>query len=456
MSSYDQYVEIENQLAEAMIEEVASNEIIKEALQEIGIQVRNKILNPIKQVVSRARSVGELPDNYKKTIEVLAFRHSEEGRQFGAIKLTIPHAENILASIDKVNELLDEFGFIIENIMTIQTAEEAARLIKTLNDLCGCYMEHLHDLHSTQFAKLESMIFPTPEEFDMRISWVELGMPPQYTRSFGIATQKNKDLIAHEDLINNQYYRISGKSIFATLSIKKRFEIMTKELDRHIFLYTRLKNTLTLLQKDPDKNNVTLSNQMDELRQQINAVENQLSILIAKFQYYKIPVDKKSREKIATYAKRYQTNFEKLAKRPLSSHAFLPLIAGPSGSTARFLITLQDIGAFWREGFFDINRAQIISNCIMGFFIMAGHHSYVEIGEIYNRLLDYVAIEHPEQCQSELSAMQVDQFADGKSQGVLAQKLPYYKMGDYPSFLHPSYKENLIHKLRFPLPRKGG
>jgi len=73
------------------------------------------------------------------------------------------------------------------------------------------------------------------------------------------------------------------------------------------------------------------------------------------------------------------------------------------------------------DGTFDFDLTQMITNCLMAFLVHAGHHSVVEVAECYNRLLDYIAIDHLEQ--------------KGPSPTMVESLLPYFRIGSYHSFL---------------------
>ena len=153
--------------------------------------------------------------------------------------------------------------------------------------------------------------------------------------------------------------------------------------------------------------------------------------------YYKIPLDPSSRQDIAYYAERFKTSFQKLAGN-------LPLVASVSGSSARAIIALQDSRCFNTNQRFDLDKAQIFSDCFMAFYVRCGHHSLSEVAEVYNRLLDYVAIELPSQLPS---SMQVSNCYDKSymlDPDVMERKLPYYVYGDYASFFHLSYREAMM------------
>lgn len=141
---------------------------------------------------------------------------------------------------------------------------------------------------------------------------------------------------------------------------------------------------------------------------------------------------------LATGKNSSQTWFEKLAFNKKTSKT-LPLIASASSSTARLLITLQHLGAFTGvDNQFDIDKAQLFANCLMGYFVYCGHHSVVEVMEIWNRYLDDLVLRHREQLSSVLSPSTPSTTAYFDDPEAVERKLPYGKIGDHASFLHPS------------------
>lgn len=140
--------------------------------------------------------------------------------------------------------------------------------------------------------------------------------------------------------------------------------------------------------------------------------------------------------------------FEKLAtEKESTSGKPLPLIAGLSSSSARLLITLLHLNAFDKnDKSFDLDKAQIISNCLMGYFVFCGHHSFVEVIEIWNRLLDYTAIYHSDKLPKNIFSV-IHSANSQTNDFIVEQTLPYARIGDYHSFLHESYANSLVQKM---------
>ena len=135
--------------------------------------------------------------------------------------------------------------------------------------------------------------------------------------------------------------------------------------------------------------------------------------------------------------------FQKLA-REKESFQPLPLIASVSFSASRSLITLLHLGAFNQSDAekFDLKKVQIYANCLMGYYVFCGHHSVVEVMEVWNRVLDYVAIYHPEQLPSEIFPKTPSEQPYG-NQITVEELLPYGHVGNYKHFLHKDYAEHI-------------
>ena len=104
----------------------------------------------------------------------------------------------------------------------------------------------------------------------------------------------------------------------------------------------------------------------------------------------------------------------------------LPLVATASGTTARTLIALQDLGAFsTREGAFVTEMTQYVSSALCGTIVHGGHHSVLEVAEMYNRLLDHHAI----------SILESRLVTPGVSIGSVEESMPYYRTGDSSTLL---------------------
>ncbi|GEM_PF-3735319 len=248
------------------------------------------------------------------------------------------------------------------------------------------------------------MIFPTNEESDMRCPRSEKMLAITY----GIGTELNKDLVSKDTEVKGCF---SGKAKFFIPSTEKRFEMLINQFD-------------------------ALSNNDSQAK---NALADKLN-------YYGIPLNKADRESSSVYAKRHMPWFKKLSKE--NGTDSLPLIASTSSSTARLLITLLHLDLFNKpDESFDLDKAQIVANCLMGYFVFCGHHSFLEVIEIWNRLLDYMAIYHADKLPKHI-------FTANSSHKLyieaplVERALPYARIGDYRSFLHTQYERIILERAK--------
>lgn len=142
------------------------------------------------------------------------------------------------------------------------------------------------------------------------------------------------------------------------------------------------------------------------------------------------------------------TWFEKLANQSHLEKPSLPLVASASNSTARIFIMANGINLFQKEnGLFDLDKAQIFANCVMAYLVYCGHHSFFEVAEIWNRQLDFVAIEHPEQLPENIIPSTPSMKPYMHEPEIIERKLPYAEAGSYSRFLHPSYAKSVIQNM---------
>lgn len=77
--------------------------------------------------------------------------------------------------------------------------------------------------------------------------------------------------------------------------------------------------------------------------------------------------------------------------------------------------------------------------------MFCGHHSFLEVMEMWNRLLDYVAIYHPDQ----LPVGTFPTFPSNQpymDNPCVEESLPYGRVGDYRHFLHASYADTVLER----------
>ncbi|KTD63970.1 hypothetical protein Lspi_1489 [Legionella spiritensis] len=160
--------------------------------------------------------------------------------------------------------------------------------------------------------------------------------------------------------------------------------------------------------------------------------------LSGKARFFILPVEHRSR-----------TWFEKLADQSPVDKPAIPLIASPSNAAAKSLIMAQGMDLFLKtNGLFDLDKAQIFANCLMAYLVYCGHHSVLEIMEIWNRQLDFVAIERPEQLRVGIIPSEATTLPYMEETGAVERKLPYAVVGNYSKFLHPMYADEVIQRTK--------
>ena len=160
----------------------------------------------------------------------------------------------------------------------------------------------------------------------------------------------------------------------------------------------------------------------------------------------------KARFFILSVEHRSRTWFEKLADQSNVGKPALPLIASPSNATAKSLIMAQGMDLFLNpDGLFDLDKAQIFANCLMAYLVYCGHHSVLEIMEIWNRQLDFVAIERPDQLPIGIISGEATMMPYMEETDAVERKLPYAVVGNYSNFLHPMYVEEVIQRTKHQL-----
>lgn len=139
--------------------------------------------------------------------------------------------------------------------------------------------------------------------------------------------------------------------------------------------------------------------------------------------------------------------FEKLADQSSFNKPCLPLVASPSNATAKNFIMAQGLKFFNDEqDLFVLAKAQIFANCIMAYLVYCGHHSFLEVAEIWNRQLDFLLIEKPKQLPTDTTTPGSTKLPYMNDPNVVEKKLPYAKIGDYASFLHTSYADSVMER----------
>ena len=143
---------------------------------------------------------------------------------------------------------------------------------------------------------------------------------------------------------------------------------------------------------------------------------------------------------------RIKTWFEKMADQSRFNKPSLPLIASPSNAAAKSFMMVNGMGLFLdpQSGLFDFGKAQIFANCVMAYLVFCGHHSFLEVAEIWNRQLDFVVIERPGQLPAGVIPDVAADVPYIRAPDAIERKLPYAIIGEYSRFLHHLYADEVI------------
>jgi hypothetical protein len=261
-----------------------------------------------------------------------------------------------------------------------------------------------NQMRSANFAKIKQSIMPTKDEEAIRTPRT----PMHLARTCGGETDLEKDIVV---VSTNATGVFSGKARFVMFSSFQRFTNLISQFDS---------------ETDPVKKN--------KLRE--------------KLKFYNIPEETSERRSIDFYAQAYETSFEKLGTKNGKS---VPLVAGPSFSMAKMFGMVYDLGLLNKDGVLNLEEAQILFNCFFPYYIYCGHHSFREVHEPYQRFIDFLVIEVQEgraYMSILLTIMQNDQpyFLNPYA---AERQLPYGKVDDYKSCLHPTYEDRVMARAEY-------
>lgn len=391
----------ESYLARAMLEQALQDENIQRILIRMAATLHQQVMMPLRTVGLNC-SWDELSPALQATFLSYSIQHSEEDKGIGAL---LPHEkQSVLKETPGGRQrVLDKMEACLLNPLAYMTTIDGMlSLIKVIDGMAFSHDNgaHHHQQFSTNFATIKGHISPTKDE-EIRSP----RSPKHLARSYGSMTILDQDLVIAKPGSKGVF---SGKARFLMFSVEKRLQDLVTQFDLETDVNKRIK-------------------------------------LKEKLDFYQIPVNPSERDLTSNYAKKYKTYFEKLGT---TKEGMLPLVAGPSYSTAKVFCMIHDLGLFLESGRFDLESAQIFANCFMAYHVYCGHHSLYEVMEIYNRQLDYIALE----AQAGHVALSIpDLFTNSESdvryfddKNVVERRLPYGHIGEYRGFLHANYAETVI------------
>lgn len=477
--------------AEAILTEIVSSPKAVESLIIAATTVRKAVIEPI---LKKLKDNTALNDEEKNAIKFFAKEHSREGMQWGGALQRYSMQELIetpLLLIDVLDKRLNP-----ANLPPVLTPEILANTMKAITDSSFCYVEYLKSQHTPGFTLVHRGISPTPEELAIRVTREEAGDVAQVAISYGIGTTPGVDIAPKGQVPPPWAERAhtAGKAVFLGADTFERMNVTAKKYDETIGALADIKKAITanyggdntaleikrtgllatlkkvstdmifykipLLPEYRDLKKLHLEHvihNFDKCAKLLNKIETkiaekpgvdpQLSVerekCLGNFKKaaeemtaHKIPLNPAERESdLRNYGARKPT-IQKLAEWGGEKDDKLPLVATASGTTARTLIALQDLGAFNNSGAFDSERAQYFSSALCGTIVHGGHHSVLEVAEMYNRLLDHHAI-------ANIDKAPVPAVAE---RGWIETSMPYYIIGHSSSLLPPEIRDSVVAK----------
>lgn len=404
--------EHDSSFARALLIESSRSPQVKGTLAFVATQLAEKVLAPI---ITKLKEGTQLTEEENQTIDFLATEHSKEGMQWGGAMPGLTKGEIIGSTANKL-ELLEILATRLsgEYITEIDDEEKLAGVMKAMTDCSFCYVEKLNSLHSVNFNQIKSNIFPTPEELAIRVTRKEVGQTDQVATTYGIGREPGVDLAPKTGPIPLEAERvhIAGKSAFAGADTLLRIQVLLRN-------YQDVKERHDKLDAEIEAQSHLQDTSGMEAR--LSDLKKEMKTLGDKLTFYRVPLDTPVILEELTPPKPFIETLAQMGGSP----GKLPLVATASGTTARTLIALQDIGAFDQSGF-DPSIAQTVSSTLCSTIVHGGHHSVLEVGEMYNRLLDYHAINLLE------SGHPTDE-----------RTIPYYEIGDSYTLVPPGMRQEV-------------
>lgn len=480
--------------AEAILPVVVKSVLARKALAIAANKLREHVIAPI---LVKLKSGGVLNAEENEVMNFLATEHSSDGMQWGGVvpqlskQDILGSPDNKLLLVSRIDERLNP-----AYISHIADQEALAGTMKAITDCSFCYVEKLKSKHTKDFTLIKNGIFPTPEELAIRVMRTEVGEPPQIAISYGIGTTPGVDIAPKGTVLPPGATRAhgAGKAVFLGADTFERMNVTARDYDNTIQTLADIRKKIsenegrdnTVLEKERETHladlkklsaqmifyKIPLLPEYRELREQslhqitrvydkalksldsINrkildnsggenhvlyanretCIEN-LKQASANMAFYKIPFEPEQRDiELRSHGVR-KPGIQKLAEWGGDQNDALPLVATASGTTARTLIALHDLGAFTSvEGGFVSEIAQYVSSALCGTIVHGGHHSVLEVAEMYNRLLDHNAI-------AKLDKMPVPGVV---KPGVVEESMPYYRIGDSSSLLPEAIRDPVM------------
>jgi hypothetical protein len=343
-----------------------------------------------------------------------------------------------------VKVFLQKMIISLNKIAEVDSAEMFLSAMKIISDSARIFVEVQQKINHKKFKNIYDYLIPSSEEINSRYSYEEIDLHPQRAVTRGIGRNEG-ELISTDKDPEYKFFR-SGKSLFAGVNIQVRFRILAKKND---VLYN---NIQVILQKSKSLQESELKFFQEEVRKPEKEYQDWLEGVANDFgkslsEIFKNANGEAKALSLVELAQRYKPSSSKLADK-----AGVPMVAAISSSAARLLITLHELGIFETNGRYDLDKIQIFSNVIAAVYGQDGHHSFTEVAESYNRLLDYILLSDnrkklPQSVHAKLGFIQAAttigrlQLKHVSVEDALGR---YYRYGDYESFLHHRFQAKKV------------
>lgn len=444
--------QVDSEFGLAVVESVVKFKPCKEALAKAGEKLNETIVRPILEKLTKHVYKNEeemiFSNDENQTIEFLIREHSKDGMQWGGCMRE--HAKKEIAEDNKLKvKLLEKIScYLSFAIEEMDNKNKLAYTMKAITDCCFCYVEYVpSEKKGSDYINLKTKLMPISTELAMRIPYEEVAFEPHIATSFGSKRENNVIPKTERDKIpDSERMDQCGKSQFAGIDF---LALIGRVIWRYVFAHADYER-----EKDETFSLETRQMRLKDLKKWADFMDSFGIPLLEEERRFKLgtvlytclraaachfgetakvvckispnaigSVPPDDRHAALDFFRDKLPRIQQLALSRPELADQLPLIASSSGTTARTLIALQNMRLFTKnDETFDVEIAQYMAIALCGTLVYGGHHSVLEVGDIYNRLLEY--------------------HADASTAEYM------YKPGDYISFVA---KEMLINGNNLPV-----
>lgn len=398
----------DSNFAESVLHVIKDDAESKIEIANAAQKLRAVVITPI---LNKLETSVKLNASEEKSLDFLISEHSADDPQWEGVMQDYSTAE-IKSSKELLKKLLIRFSAIMEPERIRRTTDVncLSKVVKMITDCSFCYVEQLARTKTgeskLEFESIYRWIMPTQAELDMRVRRT----PEHLAITRGLGMEIGTD-IAPRAALHTRAYR-SGKAAFVAADVYQKARVVVEKYDAAVAA-GRFENDITASHRT-----------LPEANQALKALEEKMA-------FYKIPLNPADRPK--DFIKRVPVPYiQHLASWGAGNGSSLPLIASASSTAARVFVALLDLGFFHDSlGVFQSRPAGYLAIVLCGVIVYNGHHSVIEVGEIYNRLIDYEAVRH------------LETLAPGENTGLSEEKMPYYHIGVSATLVPEALRERV-------------